>query len=168
MIAAGYGDISSERAYLRTEACPACAPTAPRWSEDPGQRLWRGRQGRHARAPGHQAGPDARQCAAGRRGQRHRPGPATSSTEYSTSALGTVASASGAEAYRAGLGSGVGKALDRLAQYYIKLAENTFPVIEGGCRPRSRRGDHQGRAHRRPHDGGRPVFRAPRPLPELP
>jgi conjugal transfer pilus assembly protein TraB len=36
----------------------------------------------------------------------------------------------GSEAYRAGLGSGVGKALDRLAQYYIKLAENTFPVIE--------------------------------------
>ena len=31
---------------------------------------------------------------------------------------------------RAGLGSGVGKALDRLAQYYIKLAEQTFPVIE--------------------------------------
>jgi len=57
-------------------------------------------------------------------------GLATSSTEYSTSALGTVASATGAEAYRAGLGSGVGKALDRLAQYYIKLAENTFPVIE--------------------------------------
>ncbi|HMZ01641.1 MAG TPA: conjugal transfer protein TraB, partial [Burkholderiaceae bacterium] len=29
-----------------------------------------------------------------------------------------------------GLGTGVGRALDRLAQYYIKLAENTFPVIE--------------------------------------
>ena len=28
------------------------------------------------------------------------------------------------------LAAGVGKALDRLAQYYIKLAENTFPVIE--------------------------------------
>ena len=37
---------------------------------------------------------------------------------------------SNADAYRAGLGQGVGKALDRLAQYYIKLAENTFPVIE--------------------------------------
>ena len=48
----------------------------------------------------------------------------------STSALGTIASASGADAFRAGVGSGVGKALDRLASYYIKLAENTFPVIE--------------------------------------
>ena len=31
VIAAGYGDISSERAYLRPKACPACGPTAPRW-----------------------------------------------------------------------------------------------------------------------------------------
>ena len=30
----------------------------------------------------------------------------------------------------AGLGTGVGKALDRLAQYYISLAEKVFPVIE--------------------------------------
>jgi conjugal transfer pilus assembly protein TraB len=29
-----------------------------------------------------------------------------------------------------GFGTGVGKALDRLAQYYINLAERTFPVIE--------------------------------------
>ena len=57
-------------------------------------------------------------------------GLATSSTEYSTSAFGTVATTSGTDAYRAGLGTGIGKALDRLAQYYIKLAENTFPVIE--------------------------------------
>jgi conjugal transfer pilus assembly protein TraB len=57
-------------------------------------------------------------------------GLATSSTSYSTSALGTIASTSGADAYRAGLGAGIGRALDRLAQYYIKLAENTFPVIE--------------------------------------
>ena len=31
---------------------------------------------------------------------------------------------------KAGIGGGVGKALDRLAQYYIKLAEQTFPIIE--------------------------------------
>jgi len=29
-----------------------------------------------------------------------------------------------------GIGSGVGKAMDRVAQYYIKLAEKLFPVIE--------------------------------------
>jgi conjugal transfer pilus assembly protein TraB len=31
---------------------------------------------------------------------------------------------------RQGVGTGVGKALDRLSQYYIQLAERTFPVIE--------------------------------------
>ena len=33
-------------------------------------------------------------------------------------------------AFEAGMAGGVGKALDRLAQYYISLAEKTFPVIE--------------------------------------
>jgi conjugal transfer pilus assembly protein TraB len=57
-------------------------------------------------------------------------GISTANTTYSTSALGQVATTGGSDALRAGLGSGVGKALDRLAQYYIKLAEQTFPVIE--------------------------------------
>jgi conjugal transfer pilus assembly protein TraB len=57
-------------------------------------------------------------------------GVAGASTTYSTSALGSIATASGSDAFRAGIGTGVGKALDRLAQYYIKLAESTFPVIE--------------------------------------
>src|SRR3989304_5812105 len=30
----------------------------------------------------------------------------------------------------AGFGTGVGRALERLAQYYISLAEKVFPVIE--------------------------------------
>ncbi|MEK7731608.1 MAG: TrbI/VirB10 family protein, partial [Planctomycetota bacterium] len=32
--------------------------------------------------------------------------------------------------FQAGFGTGVGRALDRLAQYYISLAEKVFPVIE--------------------------------------
>jgi len=35
------------------------------------------------------------------------------------------------------VGTGVGNALDRLAQYYIKLAEQTFPVIESTPAARS-------------------------------
>jgi conjugal transfer pilus assembly protein TraB len=31
---------------------------------------------------------------------------------------------------QAGIGTGVGKALDRLSQYYITLAEKMFPIIE--------------------------------------
>ena len=57
-------------------------------------------------------------------------GISTANTSYSTSAFGQVATTSGTDALKAGLGSGIGKALDRLAQYYIKLAEQTFPVIE--------------------------------------
>jgi conjugal transfer pilus assembly protein TraB len=57
-------------------------------------------------------------------------GISTANTTYSTSALGSVATTTGSDALKAGMGSGVGKALDRLAQYYIKLAEQTFPIIE--------------------------------------
>jgi len=34
------------------------------------------------------------------------------------------------EQMRRGIGGGVGRALDQLANYYIRLAEQTFPVIE--------------------------------------
>ena len=132
VIAAGYGDISSERAYLRTESLSCVRADGATlevkiqgsiYGED-------GKVGMRGRLVTKQGQILANALLAGvvsGIGQ----GLATSSTEYSTSALGTVASTSSStEAYRAGLGSGVGKALDRLAQYYIKLAENTFPVIE--------------------------------------
>jgi len=131
VIAAGYGDISSERAYLRTENL-SCVRTdgaalevriqGSVYGED-------GKVGMRGRLVTKQGQMLANALLAGvvsGIGQ----GLATSSTSYSTSALGTIATASGADAYRAGLGTGVGRALDRLAQYYIKLAENTFPVIE--------------------------------------
>jgi conjugal transfer pilus assembly protein TraB len=131
VIAAGYGDISSERAYLRTEnlSCVRADGAALEvriqgsvYGED-------GKVGMRGRLVTKQGQMLANALLAGvvsGIGQ----GLATSSTNYSTSALGTIATASGADAYRAGLGTGVGRALDRLAQYYIKLAENTFPVIE--------------------------------------
>jgi conjugal transfer pilus assembly protein TraB len=131
VIAAGYGDISSERAYLRTEnlSCVRADGAALEvkiqgsvYGED-------GKVGMRGRLVTKQGQMLANALLAGivsGIGQ----GVSTASTTYSTSALGTIASASGSDAYRAGIGSGVGKALDRLAQYYIKLAENTFPVIE--------------------------------------
>lgn len=131
VVAAGYGDISSERAYLRTEnlSCVRADGAALEvkiqgsvYGED-------GKVGMRGRLVTKQGQMLANALLAGvvsGIGQ----GLATSSTSYSTSPLGTIATASGADAYRAGLGTGVGRALDRLAQYYIKLAENTFPVIE--------------------------------------
>lgn len=133
VIAAGYGDISSERAYLRTENLSCVRPDGGTlevkiqgsvYGED-------GKVGMRGRLVTKQGQMLANALLAGvvsGIGQ----GLATSSTSYSTSALGTIASSGGStsDAYRAGIGTGVGKALDRLAQYYIKLAENTFPVIE--------------------------------------
>ncbi len=131
VVAAGYGDISAERAYLRTESlsCVRADGAALEvkiqgsiYGED-------GKVGMRGRLVTKQGQMLANALLAGvvsGIGQ----GLAISSTSYSTSALGTVATASGSDALVAGLGTGVGKALDRLAQYYIKLAENTFPVIE--------------------------------------
>jgi conjugal transfer pilus assembly protein TraB len=132
VVAAGYGDISSERAYLRTESLSCVRADGATlevriqgtvYGED-------GKVGMRGRLVTKQGQMLANALLAGvvsGIGQ----GLATAYTSYSNSPLGTVASTdSNADAYRAGLGSGVGKALDRLAQYYIKLAENTFPVIE--------------------------------------
>ena len=131
VIAAGYGDISSG-ARLPAHRTPVLRSSQRRsaGSEDPGLGLRRRRQGRHARPPGHQTGPDAGQRAARRRGQRDRPGFLASQHDLQHLAAGVGRDGPGGDAYRAGIGSGVGKALDRLAQYYIKLAEQTFPIIE--------------------------------------
>ncbi|MDP1692102.1 MAG: TrbI/VirB10 family protein [Burkholderiaceae bacterium] len=131
VIAAGYGDISSERAYLRTEtlSCVRADGAALEvriqgsvYGED-------GKVGMRGRLVTKQGQMLANALLAGvvsGIGQ----GISTANTTYSASALGQVATTGGSDALRAGLGSGVGKALDRLAQYYIKLAEQTFPVIE--------------------------------------
>jgi len=131
VIAAGYGDIASTRALLRTETLSCVRPD--------GQAL-------EVKIEGTVNGEDGKVGIRGtlisKQGQMLAnalmagimsgigQGLSTANTSYSTSAFGTVSSSSGSEAMRAGVGSGVGRALDRLAQYYIKLAEQTFPVVE--------------------------------------
>ncbi|WP_420475234.1 TraB/VirB10 family protein [Noviherbaspirillum sp. ST9] len=131
VIAAGYGDIGSERAYLRTENLSCVREDGSTlevkiqgsvYGED-------GKVGMRGRLVTKQGQMLANALLAGIASGIGQ-GLSTSATSYSTSALGTIASASGSDAYRTGLGSGVGRALDRLAQYYIKLAEQTFPVVE--------------------------------------
>ncbi|WP_128002274.1 TrbI/VirB10 family protein [Piscinibacter defluvii] len=131
VIGAGYGDISSERAYIRTELL-SCIRT----NGDPlevkiqgsifGEDGKVGMRGRLVTKQGQMLANALLAGVVSGIGQ----GFSQANTTYSTSALGSVATASGGDAYRAGIGSGVGKALDRLAQYYIKLAEQTFPIIE--------------------------------------
>jgi len=48
----------------------------------------------------------------------------------STGAAGTVATISGDAIWKSGIGQGVGNGMDMLAQYYIRAAENLYPVIE--------------------------------------
>lgn len=131
VIASGYGDISTERAYMRTGVL-SCV-------REDGQAL-------EVEIEGNVFGEDGKYGVRGKlvskQGQMLAnallagvvsgigQGFANANTTYSTSALGSTATTSGSQAYRAGVGTGVGKALDRLAQYYIKLAEQTFPVIE--------------------------------------
>ena len=132
VLGAGYGDLSTERAYIRTESL-SCV-------KDDGTAL-------EMRIEGNVFGED------GKYGVRGRPvtkqgkillngmiaatlsaighGLQANSTTTTTSALGSVATTnSGVDAYKAGLGAGLNKAFDRLAQYYVRLLEQTFPVLE--------------------------------------
>ncbi|MGF6095758.1 TraB/VirB10 family protein [Pseudomonas sp. 18175] len=131
VIAAGYGDISAERAYLRTENLSCVRPDGRTlevkiqgsvYGED-------GKVGVRGRLVTKQGQLLANALMTGVISGLGR-GIAAASTEYATTPLGTVSSVSGSNVYRAGIGTGIGQALDRLAQYYIQLAEKTFPVIE--------------------------------------
>lgn len=131
VIAAGYGDIGSERAYLRTESLSCVRDDGTTlevnlqgsvYGED-------GKVGMRGRLVTKQGQLLANALLAGVASGLGQ-GLASASTTVSTTPLGSMAMASGIDATRAGVGNGVGRALDRLAQYYIKLAEQTFPVIE--------------------------------------
>lgn len=131
VIAAGYGDIGSERAYLRTENLSCIRGDGSTlevriqgsvFGEDGKV----GMRGRLVTKQGQMLANALRAGILAGIGQAF----ASYNTAVSTSALGTVATTTGADALRAGVGIGVGGALDRMAEYYIKLAEQTFPVIE--------------------------------------
>lgn len=133
VIAAGYGDISSERAYARTENLSCVRNDGSTlevkiegniYGED-------GKYGLRGRLVTKQGQMLANALTAGvvsGIGQGFSQG----GSSVTTSTFGTIATTSGStrEQIERGLGGGVGRALDRLAQYYIKLAEQTFPVIE--------------------------------------
>jgi conjugal transfer pilus assembly protein TraB len=131
VVGAGYGDLSSERAYIRTEklSCMRNDGTAMEiaikgsiFGED-GKVGVRGRlvskQGQvlaNALIAGVVSG-----IGAGVQGRF---------TTSSATAFGNVATTDPNHAFEAGMGQGFSKAMDRLAQYYITLAEKMFPIIE--------------------------------------
>lgn len=131
VIGAGYGDLSSERAYIRTErlSCVRHDGTAIEvkikgsvFGED-------GKVGVRGRLVSKQGQVLANALIAGVVGGIGS-GIQGRYTQNSSSALGNVSTVDPNHAMEAGMGQGVGKALDRLAQYYISLAEKMFPIVE--------------------------------------
>ena len=131
IVGSGYGDLSSERAYIRTESLSCVSAT--------GEAL-------DLPIKGYVAGEDGKAGVMGRLitkqgqvlanaliagigsglGQAFQ----QSATTTSTSPLGSTSTVKQGEEFKAGISSGVGKAMDRLAQYYISLAEKLYPVVE--------------------------------------
>ncbi len=131
VVGAGYGEVSAERAYIRTESL-SCVT----------------REGVTIDVPikGYVAGEDGKAGMRGRMVSKQGQilanallaGIASgigsafqqSATTYAVSPLGSTSTVASGKQLEAGMGTGMGKALDRLAQYYISLAEKVFPVIE--------------------------------------
>ena len=131
VIGAGYGDISSERAYIRTENLSCIrhdgstleiAIQGSIFGED-------GKVGMRGRLVTKQGQLLANALLAG-----VVSGIGTAFSQYytttTTSTFGTISTTDPNKAIQSGLGLGVGSAMNRLANYYISLAEKVFPVIE--------------------------------------
>lgn len=126
-----YGDIAAERAYIRLQNL-SCVGTDGRAIDMP--------------VRGYVAGEDGKTGVRGnlvtKQGQilanallsgilsGMSKGVSESFNVTNTTAFGSTTSVDGNNQYKAGLANGLGSAADRLAQYYIKLADKVFPVIE--------------------------------------
>jgi conjugal transfer pilus assembly protein TraB len=133
LVLAGYGDLASERAYLRTESI-ACV------REDGGAI--------EVAVDGYAVGEDGKAGVRGRlvnkQGQIIAKAMQVAFLEgfsklFSTVPVATISTTAGAtpfqsvtspEAMQGAAVGGAGKALDRLANYFLDMAEDMFPVIE--------------------------------------
>ena len=127
----GWGHIQSERAHIRLETLSCIL-----------------KNGQHIDTPikGHVIGEDGKVGVRGRlvskQGQMIANGImaglasgigqgfSSKFNTISTGASGTIATMSGDAIWKSGIGQGVGNGMDMLAQYYIRAAENLYPVIE--------------------------------------
>jgi conjugal transfer pilus assembly protein TraB len=133
VIGEGFGDQSSERAYIRTTLL-SCVMKDGHVLEVPikgqvfGEDGMNGVMGKLVTKQGQILTNALLSGIASGLGQ----GLSAASTVTTTSALGTVSSVptDAGSILKSSAGTGIGKALDRLSQYYISLAEKTFPVIE--------------------------------------
>lgn len=128
---AGYGDLSSERGYIRTESL-SCVSKDGNVLDVPikgyivGEDGKAGIRGRLVSKQGQVLGNALLAGVVAGIGT----GLERSSSVQSVSPLGSTTSIKPGQEFQSGIGSGVGRALDRLSAYYIQLAEKMFPVIE--------------------------------------
>ena len=131
ILGSGYGDLSSERAYVRTESL-ACVREGGDALDIP--------------LKGVLVGPDGKAGVRGRlvsktgqvlanalvAGLISGLGTAltASAITQSVSPLGATQTIDSSKALQAGIGQGLARGLDRLVQYYISLADKIYPVVE--------------------------------------
>jgi len=130
-IGAGYGDISSERAFIRLESL-SCIRNDGVVVDTPikgyvvGEDGKAGVRGRLVTKQGQILANALLSGIASGIGRSFE----QSAYTYNSTIYGQQAHIDPDKTLQAGLGAGVGRAMDRLAQYYISLAEKIFPVIE--------------------------------------
>jgi conjugal transfer pilus assembly protein TraB len=136
---AGYGDLSSERAYVRLERL-SCVTQDSTIIDTPLEGFVAGEDGKSGfrgavvSKQGRAIGMAALAGVAGGMGQSL----SSSYGNISTSPLGAVTTVNPDQVFQAGVASGAGKALDKIADFFIQRANELFPVVEIDS---ARRGD---------------------------
>lgn len=131
VVGSAYGDLSAERAYVRTETLSCIGPDG---------------RGIDMKIKGYVSGEDGKTGIRGtvvtKQGQilanalmagvisGFGQGVAESYKSTTTGPFGTSSATRAGDEYKAGVASGFGSAMERMAAYYIKLADKMFPVIE--------------------------------------
>ncbi|AUB85188.1 TraB/VirB10 family protein [Candidatus Thiodictyon syntrophicum] len=135
VIVGGFGDLGSERAYLRAETL-TCVRTDGGVIEVPLDAYAVGEDGKvgiRGRLVSKQGALLAKALQAGfltAFSKVFTQVPATAFSNGATSSQVQFQSMFTPQAAEAGFAGGVGGAMDKLAEYYMKMAENTFPVLE--------------------------------------
>jgi conjugal transfer pilus assembly protein TraB len=136
---AGYGDLSAERAYIRLEKL-SCVMRDGKLLDADVEGYIAGEDGKNGLRGiviSKQGQMIARALFAGLASGMGQ-SLSQSYSSVSTSPLGSVQTVNPSEVAQAGVASGVGKALDKIADFYIARANELYPVVEVDS---NRRGD---------------------------
>ena len=136
---AGYGDLSAERAYIRLEKLSCVMHDGKLLDADVEGYIAGedGKNGLRGIVISKQGQMIARALFAGLASGMGQ-SLSQSYSSVSTSPLGSVQTVNPSEVAQAGVASGVGKALDKIADFYIARANELYPVVEVDS---NRRGD---------------------------